>query len=238
MAQYATARDHDRRLDALTPRTPFSRAGRAENAMERARLNIDDDDLDYAADSRQHQQAPLLKSSADDSFPHRRNLKSKAGRGLSLRNINWTAVRRHGPLVAGITTAVLLLFMVLMSVDTPEQLHTYLHGAPTPFKNITYDIISHDDYTYFPLSPVEYRDECMNFQLQMTGIHRYWWTPEEGSADVLHDESERTKNVCKSSITYQFDGEVGLAADLALIAQAAGFAREVSTRMLRKSTWP
>lgn len=227
MAQYATGLKHDG-LDVLTPRTPFSRAGRAENAMmERAKLNLDDDDFDEAADFSQHQRAPLLTSSADDSFPHRRTgTKSKGG--ASKTSINWTAVLKHGPLVAGIATAIILLFMVLMSVDTPEQLHTYLHGSPTPFKNITHEIISHDDYTYFPLSPTEYRDECANYQAKMTKLRPYWWTPEEGSPDVLHDESEGMKNVCKSSITYQLDGEVGLAADLALIAQAAGLAREVS----------
>lgn len=55
--------------------------------------------------------------------------------------------------------------------------------------------------------------------------------------DVIHHddmtdyrlpEAEKTK-VCSKTITYQLDGTVGLAADLALMAQVAGLAREVGS---------
>ena len=64
----------------------------------------------------------------------------------------------------------------------------------------------------------------------------YWALPPHDSMDVKHHddvtnyhlpEGERTK-VCTKTITYQLDGNVGLAADLALMAQAAALAREVS----------
>lgn len=53
-----------------------------------------------------------------------------------------------------------------------------------------------------------------------------------GILDVAHHddnkvaEGQRTA-VCTSTITYMLDGEVGLLADLALMAQAAALAREV-----------
>ncbi len=50
--------------------------------------------------------------------------------------------------------------------------------------------------------------------------------------DELHNQKTHlpeaeTKKVCRSSITYLLDGRVGLAADIALMAQAAALAREV-----------
>ncbi|CAE6441864.1 unnamed protein product [Rhizoctonia solani] len=45
-----------------------------------------------------------------------------------------------------------------------------------------------------------------------------------GAADVKHSES--SGKVCSSTITFMFDGDRGLMADLALIAQLAGLARE------------
>ena len=44
--------------------------------------------------------------------------------------------------------------------------------------------------------------------------------------DYRLPEGEITK-VCSKTITYQLDGTVGIAADLALMAQVAGLAREV-----------
>ena len=46
-----------------------------------------------------------------------------------------------------------------------------------------------------------------------------------GPSDVEHKEA---KDVCTSTITYMMDGDVGLFADLALLAQAAALARDVS----------
>ena len=49
-----------------------------------------------------------------------------------------------------------------------------------------------------------------------------------GVLDVVHHDNEGGAEVCTSTITYMFDGTVGLLADLALVAQAAALAREVS----------
>ena len=65
--------------------------------------------------------------------------------------------------------------------------------------------------------------------------HGEYWQSLHGEMDVEHHddntdyhlpEGERTK-VCSKTITYMLDGHVGLAADLALMAQAAAMAREV-----------
>jgi hypothetical protein len=64
---------------------------------------------------------------------------------------------------------------------------------------------------------------------------KYWEPHEMGVMDVVHHddkhdyklpEGQRTA-VCSSTITYMLDGQVGLLADLALMAQAAALAREV-----------
>lgn len=54
---------------------------------------------------------------------------------------------------------------------------------------------------------------------------------EMGNVDIIDDkhglsEGDRAA-VCSKTITYLLDGEVGLLADLALIAQVAALAREV-----------
>jgi hypothetical protein len=55
-----------------------------------------------------------------------------------------------------------------------------------------------------------------------------------GVLDVAHHDDNKVAQgqrmaVCTSTITYMLDGEVGLLADLALMAQTAALAREVGT---------
>lgn len=221
---------------ALTPRTPHSRAGRTEEA----RFDADDDGEDansYELEAQQH--APLLTSSASVSFPHRRspNVDVKSAKPSS--NIDWTLVRRRIPLVVGLASVILLAFLVILSVETPEKLHTYLHGSPVPsFPNSSTDastennashsmgMLMYEGYESFPLTPLEYRNECSKFLAGMKGpMGTYWYIPPGGPMDVPHPPNS---SVCTSTITYMLDGYVGLAADLALMAQAAGLARETN----------
>lgn len=68
----------------------------------------------------------------------------------------------------------------------------------------------------------------------------YWHTPDSGSVDVEHVDDKQTDRTgvdgvvktCSSTITYMLDGMVGLAADLALLAQVAGLAREQNRTLL------
>lgn len=61
-------------------------------------------------------------------------------------------------------------------------------------------------------------------------IHPYWEPPHGMVMDVEHMDDSA---VCSSTITYMLDGNRGLLADLALIAQAAALAREVRTFPLK-----
>ena len=228
-----SVRDSDQ---VLTPRTPHSRAGRAEEGYTIS--NSLPNDGEYELELEEHQQrAPLLTSSASASFPHSRNnddFKTSSGPGTQ---ITWRDVGDRVPLVAGLITAMFLTFLVIMSFEKPETLHTYLHGSPIPssVSSSTNDsseksamsMISYENYTTFPLTPIEYRQECSKYLESMTSpMGTYWYIPPGGQMDVAHP-SASNKKTCSSSITYMLDGYVGLAADLALMAQAAGLAREV-----------
>lgn len=238
-SSYSAYNEHD---TVLTPRTPHSRAGRAEEGRGRPALEIDSDlaetefdtDGEYELDPGMMQQrAPLLASSADASFPHRRPTPG-SGRyeKAQKQKISWKVVRQRAPLITGIASVILLLFLLLMSEVTPEALHTYLHGQPLPYipapsnASTMHMMLNYSEYDTFPLEPLAYREECATFQAGMKGLMgTYWYIPPGGPADVPHKEGPK---ICLSSITYMLDGYVGLAADLALMAQAAGLAREVS----------
>jgi hypothetical protein len=60
--------------------------------------------------------------------------------------------------------------------------------------------------------------------------HGEYWATMKGSEtlDVPHEHDIGEGGVCSSTITYMLDGTVGLFYDLALIAQTAALAREVS----------
>ncbi|KAI0095105.1 hypothetical protein BDY19DRAFT_916313 [Irpex rosettiformis] len=95
--------------------------------------------------------------------------------------------------------------------------------------------ISYENYTKFPLTGDEYRHECALYMSRMKMAHgAYWKAPPHGTMDVAHHDAvpdyvlpeSVPMKVCSKTITYQLDGRVGLVADLALMAQAAAFARE------------
>ncbi|EJU02828.1 hypothetical protein DACRYDRAFT_65986 [Dacryopinax primogenitus] len=70
---------------------------------------------------------------------------------------------------------------------------------------------------------MEYAAECWKLNQKPHDHGDYWAPDHHGVHDVIHYDSP---NICSSSITYMPDGEIGLVADLALIAQLAGMARE------------
>ncbi|KAL5533636.1 hypothetical protein ACEPAG_96 [Sanghuangporus baumii] len=222
----------------LTPRTPRSRAGRAEEALYDADGDENAQFANYYEMDEVHQRAPLLASSASATFPQRRPAgTSKAKLFKPDFNdviFNWDLVTRRLPLLAGLASVLFLAILVIMSIEKPETLHTYLHGAPSPTPHAntshTMAMLSYENYTSFPLTPLEYRQECYKFLAGMKGpMGTYWHVPPGGPMDVEHKEDSR---VCKSTITYMLDGYVGLAADLALMAQAAGLARETNRTFL------
>lgn len=163
----------------------------------------------------------------------------------------------RAPLLLGVTAAFFLLFLVAVSFKKPEALLSAIGvsnstkadaatnaTAPAPSPLATTEpahdamhTLSYANYTSFPLLPSEYLQECVNIHLSMKGspMGSYWFIPPGGTMDVEHHDKLPTTHlpehgftkVCTSTITYMLDGYVGLAADLALMAQAAGLAREV-----------
>ncbi|KAJ7724247.1 hypothetical protein B0H16DRAFT_1666062 [Mycena metata] len=234
----------------LTPRTPHSRAGRAEesySASELEQIDLDADE-DYGT-ALQQQNAPLLSSSASDSFPPigYRSRGDDYHDNAAARKDKWQGLTAEKiiarlPLALYSSVAGILLVLVFFSLREPETLKKYVgvtessvsvsaeQPLPTPAVDlgtpaVGTTLISYENYTSFPLDPLQYRAECMKLNSGLMPPMRYW----EASPprDVPHEdeqpgyEAPSGAPICSRTITYQLDGWAGLMVDLALIAQAA-----------------
>jgi hypothetical protein len=230
----------------LTPRTPHSgsRTSRAEQGFAKLQIVEANDAEDDGSDT--FQSAPLLVSSSSARFSRRNTQQPPTSakiNGHKILNrsvaILSTAISRL-PLVAGILTAGILLLLTVLSFTRREALHKYV-GAKAP--NITVStsgskvgqehgvhLLSYENYTTFPLYPLQYLAECKKLNTGYMRHGDYWDISVTGVIDTAHHDPSATggnSRVCSSSITYMLDGTVGLTADLALMAQAAALAREV-----------
>ena len=242
----------------LTPRTPHSRAGRAEEAF--TEIEMDQfGDSDYREYTLQQQSEPLLASSDSAAFPpsgyrvRGDDDRDTGARGRNHRNIFRWIVANSG-LILGSGLAVVLFLMIIISYKRPDVLLSTIGVedaaspsatappiAAAPEQDDTHSldpehIISYENYTHFPLDPMEYLAECN--KLVGEPIGPYW----SGQKDVIHHGVNSGKypvaeglptQICSKTITYMLDGHVGLLADLALMAQAAGLAREVIYPLLQ-----
>jgi hypothetical protein len=162
------------------------------------------------------------------------------------------------PLIGGIILAIVLAGLVVLTWQRPDQVLEALGTDPSPLASSNtiplpeahlehpdstpnvnlentepaehsghdHPVISYEGYKTFPLTPMQYIEECWKQNQQPHAHGDYWELPKNGMVpDVPHQNAPGT---CTSSITYMFDGRVGLAADLALMAQAAGLAREAN----------
>ncbi|KAH9996517.1 hypothetical protein BJV77DRAFT_1059344 [Russula vinacea] len=233
----------------LTPRTPHSRSGRAEEAFTEIELEQYGDG-DYREHVHEQQREPLLASSASASFPPT-GYRARGDDDLD------TQRKSRGPrivmqwliancgLALGSALALALLLAAGLSYKHPDILLSASGIAPSPIPTPQQDdtpplhpenIISYENYTRFPLDPLEYKTECHN-------LMEYW----SGEKDVVHhDQVDPGKypapeglptRICSKTITYMLDGHVGLLADLALMAQAAGLARETGRTFLVDDTY-
>jgi hypothetical protein len=234
----------------LTPRTPHSRAGRAEEALAEFELE-QYGDRDDRAHTLQQQSEPLLASSTDDSFPpsgYRAkgddDQKTRWASRDSLRVIRWLIA--NWGLIFGSILALVLFIVAVLSYKRPDFLLSAVGASPSPIPTPKQDaasphpenIISYANYTRFPLDPLEYKTECHKLMGEVMGAMDFW----SGEEDVVHhDEVDPgpylapeglPTRICSKTITYMLDGHVGLLADLALMAQAAALAREVSGLVL------
>lgn len=234
----------------LTPRTPHSRAGRAEEALTEFELEQYGDGGDQEHPLQQ-QSEPLLASSTSDSFPpsgHRvrgdDDLKPRRTNRDLRRVVRWLVA--NWGLIFGSALALVLFLTLILSYKRPDVLLSAVgvtETSPSPTPTTKQDdtppphpehIISYENYTRFPLDPLEYKAECHKLMGDIMGAMEYW----SGEEDVVHhDEVDPgpypapeglPTQICGKTITYMLDGHVGLLADLALMAQAAGLAREVN----------
>ncbi|QRW00743.1 hypothetical protein RhiJN_28761 [Ceratobasidium sp. AG-Ba] len=256
----------------LVPRTPHSRAGaQTFRESQGATIDFDSDDAnDSHEPSQQSQLAPLLASSASASFGDDVHLRahqlgpteSRASRRHAQR---WSLREIVGllPLILGALFAVVICILIIVSINWPDALQALVSDAPIPVSNDkatknstavsenapvhndtmahghTSMLIDYSAYSTFPLTPEQYRAECWKQQNHVHG--GYWYKPPEGVPDVAHPATK--PNTCSSTITFMFDGDRGLMADLALIAQLAGLAREqnrtflIDDRLWTRGNW-
>lgn len=231
-----------RQTRLLTPRTPHSTAGRAEEGFTELELqNYQDED---SQEFRSQLQKPPLLPSGYRSQGDAQDVRAKARQRIpSLEVEYWSRLLwRKLPVIGGVAVAATLLIYAF-SITRPESLEAFLpsmstEGSNTPHSMTTptssRPLISYENYTQFPLKGDEYRAECEKLADYMHGTG-FWDEPRMGPIDVRHSgedtgpaEGGRSTKVCSNTITYMLDGHVGLTADLAFVAQAAAFAREVS----------
>ncbi|KAF9018438.1 hypothetical protein BDZ89DRAFT_1073864 [Hymenopellis radicata] len=198
----------------LTPRTPHSRSGRAEEGYSSSGFSqYDDDEPQSSAE-------PLLGSSEE---------KQRAP----------NSVLASGPVVFWSVVASMLLCLAGISFQWPGTLEYYM--GITPFASETTSavnsslLISYENYTTFPLTSEQYVAECYTMTKGFMPMDKYW-EPHAG-AGVMDVPHLNDRAVCSSTITYMLDGARGLFADLALIAQAAALARERGRTFLIDDTY-
>ncbi|VDB90220.1 unnamed protein product [Peniophora sp. CBMAI 1063] len=215
-------------LTPRTPRTPHSRAGRAEEGFTAVELDEygDDEYQSYRAEQQAHQSEPLLQSSTDATFGHRLDdTKSGSGKGASgalLSVLGW--VRKNVGLAGGVVGSALLLIMIYLALEKPATLAEYVGLDPNATELSAAagaELISYENHTVFPLTPGQYADHCTKLTGGFMKLGGFW----DPGPDVAHPTAS-DPNICESSITYMLDGTVGLIADLNLMAQVAGLARE------------
>jgi len=234
------------KTDPLTPRTPHSRSGRAEEAFSEIELEQfgDSDYHEYA----QQQREPLLASSTSVDFPSSAYRARGDDLGVQKKSRGPVVVMRllvsRCGLVFGSALALALFLAIIMSYKDPKYLLSasgIAAPSPSPIPTQKQDdntllhpenIISYENYTHFPLDPLEYLHECNKLMGGFTPPMKFW----SGEKDVVHHDvvdpgiypplENLPTRICNKTITYMLDGHVGLLADLALMAQAAGLARE------------
>src|SRR5712671_831553 len=232
----------------LTPRTPHSRAGRAEEGFTGSELE-QYGNSDYREHALHQQSEPLLASSTSASFPpsgYRSrgddDLNTRGTRRDPLSVIRWLIA--NWGLIVGSALALALFLAIILSYKRPDVLLSAVGvsetSSPSPVPTTPEqdeavlsrpeNIISYENYTRFPLDPLEYKAECHKLMGEVMGPMEYW----SGEEDVVHHDQVDGKypapeiRFCNKTITYMLDGHVGLFADLALMAQVAGLAREVN----------
>lgn len=205
----------------LTPRTLLlSHDGESESYSERANLLTSHSQLGFDPPSPD-------KEPEDDVHPSFCS---------ALRRLDLLGFAKCFSVVCGALVACALTVLVFMSlsnkVDSDILDADYYSDSGATASNVTASStsvfrIDYSMYSTFPLTPLQYEEECWKQMKQHSNNGAYWFEPPEGFADTPHP-LVNTGGVCSSSITYMLDGSTsGLVSELAIMAQAAALAREV-----------
>ncbi|KAF8744315.1 hypothetical protein RHS02_01943, partial [Rhizoctonia solani] len=257
----------------LVPRTPHSRSGNqtfthAQNASIDFAPDASRDDLNETYEmTQQSQTEPLLASSTSATFGddiHKLIDAESRGRRRPASRRAFDRAVAHLPIAFGVVFSLFLCLLIFVSMYWPNKLQEFIGTSQPDISDDTVVVgnsssvlntttgathnhthsasvsIDYSAYSVFPLTPEQYRQEC--WKQQESHFHGgYWDKPPEGVVDVKHSENNR--KVCSSTITFMFDGNRGLMADLALIAQLAGLAREqgrtflIDDRLWTRGNW-
>lgn len=222
----------------LTPRTPHSRSGRAEEgrtAIELDELRSGDFDEDpfLTTTPLRQQSESLLHPSERSSLPAGYRSRGDDHDILSRKSSDRAAfalVRRF-MYISGSFMICGILAMFMMAFKR-SQVEDNLSAMQRP-------VISYDGYARFPLSGAQYKSECEKL-VNYTENGSYWAPSRNGPLDVPHayDTTEGGQRICSKSITYLLDEQSGFTTDLALIVQVARLAQEQNrTFLVDDSRW-
>lgn len=245
----------------LTPRTPRSKAGKPvtsfDDQIRQKDANDNGEEMDEV-DMLYAQSYPLLRSSASATYPPEQLQQPRRSSSPPRHPKQYDPDSSIGkfkqfmdilPLALGAMGAVGLLAMILLSVHKPDVLKNYILKNTTQVAENKEQVvqntgqwtggIDYSNHSVFPLEGFEYEQECWNLQQSHGMSHGDYWMPMRGAEelDVPHEDAVGEGGVCSSTITYMLDANVGLFYDLALIAQTAALAREVSSSTHLKVPW-
>lgn len=209
---------------SLTPRTPHSRAANDEDTFAKLQVSDGIEWEDMQGSLAQQQSAPLLHSSVSADFRPGAKSAKKEYQREPLSRVSRLL------LTGGILLAGFLLLLIVISWTRPGSLHRYLGLDLNTLGDFQPQLATWREPGNVPKHPLDYFNEC-NDMLAKGMFHGKYWQEMPGSNmegaeghEQGHEEEEA--GVCSGSMTYMLDGRVGLAADLALMAQVAAMARE------------
>lgn len=228
----------------LTPRTPRTRSAFSESFTEIELERLDEEEED---DNGNSSRSPLLPTHSNSNLNRRtRDKASQIGQMMIDAYNDWRKdlkleiILARIPILVGGFIAAFMIYLVFVTYDSPDYLDKYFEQ----FYNKS--TISYENYSNFPLHPNEFLLECYKLSPVTTKPYSrgYWYMDQNTLADVVHADEKpgykpthRYQHVCKSSITYMLGGDVGLLADLALMAQVAALAREVRGKAILRALY-
>ncbi|KAF9516073.1 hypothetical protein BS47DRAFT_1381245 [Hydnum rufescens UP504] len=146
-------------------------------------------------------------------------------------------------ILGGILVASILIVLLLIFLTNPESNTRDVDSINITTTVTSAFVIDYSAYSTFPLTPLQYAEECWKQIKEHPNNGAYWFEPAQGFSDAPHFQTH-VRGVCNSSITYMLDGSTsGLVSELAILAQAAALARErgsaffVSDKYWNRGKW-